>query len=514
MAKTTSKPRKLAHFPKSQPAEPPENGAETAVMEPEAEPQTPFDVETQTDPSAVHPRRGRPPAGAKALTFFERLATITQKEWEDDRAKIKLYRLAPIINRLMSSEHKFVSIYNEPITEERLKVDHGSGRYRLYLNYRAPGQKDVEIDRVELDILDQNFPPKVPPGEWMDDNKNRQWAWAKPPGAPGFHTNGTAPAPAAGPVDPLAAFGTFMDIQDRIESRTQPAAQPAPSAANDLLTQLRLLKEVTQPAPAAPAENPLTLAIQLMTVMNQQRAENPIVDMMRAELQAVREELKEARKTPPPAQKSFMDQLMEMATDDKLDKVKRVMGIFGGGAGEGAGRQARTTPLELAREFISSPMGANIGHGVGSLLSQMMQPKVNGGPPQYPTVLNQQHPNGTVPPVENPEVRIQRIGAAVTRPMLQYFMRNGNGADFAQSMFDMSAEDYVFMRQLGAENIVQRYRQFPEAWNVIQYPINRENEFIEFIRDFCSWNPDEDEGPAPPNNGDDGIVELEEEARS
>ncbi len=416
-----------------------------------------------------------------------------------------MYRLAPIINRLVGSEHKFITIYGEPITEEKIKIDHGSGKYRLYLNFKRPETKEEkELDSVELEILDMKFPPVIPPGEWVDDPRNKQWAWAKPLGAgPNFQNGQQQQAPA---IDPLAAFGTFMDIQDRLREQTPAqASQPAQSPANDLLAQLKLLKEVTQPsAPAAPAKDPLELAISLMTIMNQQRAENPIVDMMRAELQAVREELKEARKTPPAAQKSFMDQLMEMATDDKMDKVKRVMGIFGGG--DGGGRPVRTTPLELAREFISSPMGANIGQGVAVLLTQMMAPKPNGAPPQqYPTVLNQQNPNGTAPPVELPETRIQRIGAQITRPMIAHFMRGGEGQDFAQSMYDMGAEDYVFMRGLGADNIIARYRAFPEAWNYVQAEAGR---FEEYIRAFCTWDPNSDEGPAP-SEGDDGVVDLE-----
>ncbi len=510
MAKTTSKPRKLAHFPKAEPPESPENGTETAVMEPEAEPATPFDEQAPpADPAP--PKRGRPPQGAKAMSFFERLQTITRKEWEGDRAKIKLYRLAPLINRLMSSEHKFVSVYNEPVTEERIKVDHGSGKYRLYLNYTKPGETSVELDRIELDILDQNFPPKIPPGEWMDDNRNRQWAWAKPAGAPGFNSNGQSAAPAAAPVDPLAAFNTFIDIQDRMEERRKPAEQPALAA--------------TAPAPVDPwaaaekilnmrADNPMMAILQEQMKINAAALDAERTRNFQAQ-EAARErehklqmQLLEQKLTG--QGKPFFEQLMEMASDDKTDKIKKVLGLFGGG-GDGPVRAARTTPLELAREFISSPMAANIGQGVGVLLAQMMAPKTNGGPPAaYPTVLNAQNPNGTAPPVEMSEQRIQRIGAQITRPMIAHFMRGGEGADFAQSMFDMGPEDYVFMRGLGAEDILRRYRAFPEAWNYVQAEAGR---FEAYIQAFCTWDPNDDEGPAP-SEGDDGVVDLEQESGS
>ena len=54
---------------------------------------------------------------------------------------------------------------------------------------------------------------------------------------------------------------------------------------------------------------------------------------------------------------------------------------------------------------------------------------------------------------------------------------------------------------------MNRYRQFPPAWAVIA---PKEAAFIEFIREFCSWDPNEDEGPAP--GPDDGVVDLDTEA--
>jgi hypothetical protein len=43
---------------------------------------------------------------------------------------------------------------------------------------------------------------------------------------------------------------------------------------------------------------------------------------------------------------------------------------------------------------------------------------------------------------------------------------------------------------------------------VISY---REQDFIQFITEFCAWTPEEDEGPVPPGNEDDGVVDLEPE---
>jgi hypothetical protein len=90
--------------------------------------------------------------------------------------------------------------------------------------------------------------------------------------------------------------------------------------------------------------------------------------------------------------------------------------------------------------------------------------------------------------------------------LAEYFMKNATGAEWAQAMFDLWPEDYVFMRTLGAENLVNRYRRYPEAWSVIGY---READFVTFIQEFCAWDPNTEEAPAPPANGDDGVVDLD-----
>jgi len=441
----------------------------------------------------------------KTLTFFQRVASIDRADW-GDRAKIKVYRLAPLINRLVGSEHKFVTIYGEPITEEKLKIDHGSGRYRLYLNFKAPQTKDEkELDMVELDILDPAFPPKIPAGEWLDDPRNKQWAWAKPPGA--GQQNGTA-APA--PVDPLAHLNTFMDIQDRIEDRIRPAAA-APAAAAVAVDPWAAAEKILNMR----ADNPMMAILQKQMELNSAAAEAERQRNFQAQ-EAGRErehklqlELMQAKMGG--QGKPFLEQLLELATTDKLEPIKKVFGLFGGG-GEAIGRVARTTALDLARDFISSPAFANIGQGLGMLLTSYATASHTNGngapPPQYPTVLNAQQPNGTIPPVEHPEQRIQRIGATITKPMLTMFMKGGAGSDWAQSMFDVYPEDYVFMAKLGPENIIERYRRFPEAWNAINY---REGDFVEFIKEFCAWDPNTEEGPVPPGDGDDGIVDLEKE---
>src|ERR1035441_5859216 len=64
--------------------------------------------------------------------FFESLRKIALADW-GSRYYLYLYRLEPVIDRLRSGETKYVMRYSEPLDEEKLMQEHGSGRYRLNL---------------------------------------------------------------------------------------------------------------------------------------------------------------------------------------------------------------------------------------------------------------------------------------------------------------------------------------------------------------------------------------------
>jgi hypothetical protein len=225
----------------------------------------------------------------------------------------------------------------------------------------------------------------------------------------------------------------------------------------------------------------------------------------------LQEKLFEVR-TAAPVGKSFLDQALELANNsDKLEPLKKLAGFFGFGGGEPAGRPGRTTGMDILNNLVSGPAGAQLAQGLGhvlmSLPSMFASNPANGQQmPHPPPVVLPTIPAGPPQP-ETPEMRIQRIGEAVTRQMLgEFFMKNATGGDFAASMYNFWPEDTAFLQALGAENLVDRYRRFPQAWAVISY---READFIQFMTEFCQWKPDDDEGPVPPGNGDDGVVDLD-----
>src|SRR5262249_12840599 len=127
--------------------------------------------------------RGRPPKRARgAPNFFERLKDYPSQEWDGGQVVLTLYRLEPITDRTTGGPKPvWVIKYGNPIDEERILLDHGSGRYRLYLNRAEPGRrKTVLIETHEFEIYNPKHAPKIPAGEWVEDPRNKKWAWAHP----------------------------------------------------------------------------------------------------------------------------------------------------------------------------------------------------------------------------------------------------------------------------------------------------------------------------------------------
>jgi hypothetical protein len=484
MAKSIPKRRNLRPFPKTDDVPAADSGTTAAVAEPENETATPFDDMPVKAP-AEEPAPKKIP---RVATFFERMQGFNRKDWDGGRAKVKLYRLAPLINRLVGSEHKFVTIYGEPVTEERIKVDHGSGRYRLYLNYKAPaGSQEKELDMVEIDILDQNYPPKIPPGEWMDDPRNKSWAWAKPKDAPG--TNGSAPAP-----DPLAHLNTFMDIQDRIEERIKPAQQPpaAPTAVDPWAAAERILN--------MRAENPMMAILQQQMADNAKALEAERERAFKSE-QAARErefalqkQLLESKNNTPPA-KGLIEQIVEtVGGDNKVDMLKR---LFNNGSAE-AGPARRTTGLDLARELGGKLFEGPIAEGLGQWIGSLAQRNVNGNghAPMNPAQGNAQPAKGS------PEHLARFIELTVNPALLSHYVRGMSGSDFAAWLADggymdelAQLQNFTHPRipgQRGAQAIVTAYKNTPHMWPTLSS--QGENRFIQFVNEFCAWVPEtEDE---------------------
>jgi len=172
------------------------------------------------------------------------------------------------------------------------------------------------------------------------------------------------------------------------------------------------------------------------------------------------------------------------------------------------------------REVVNSPFGAQLGHGVSNLLTNLVaraeapQPNGMGNQPQ---TLHPAPPNGNGVTHESDQAKIQRIANTVTRVMVgEYFDREMEGGDFASWMFDGYPEDLEFIRKLGADTIVNLYRDHnAQLWQHITFPKDREADFRKFMQEVCSWTvpvDEDEEAPGPKAASADGFEEEESHA--
>lgn len=487
--KTTPKKKNLKPFPM-----PPQPVS--------TEPQTPFEAQPPAEPPKKkkigRPLKGTPP---KHLTFFEKLQQIDPADWSDQRAKVQVYRLAPIIDQLAGgSEFKFITFYHEPLTEQRLKIDQGSGKYRLYLKYTQPGGREQEVDKVDIAILDMNYPPRIPPGTWMDHPKNAEWAWAKPPGAglPGYGYQQPQQQPQ--PVNPLLEgikLGNEIRRDAREELKTaepqQHQATAAPTAPDPFDTAAKIM--------AMRSNDPM------VTILSQQLKDMAIAaEAGRQREFELQKELRQqandrAAQQPAPAPpKSLMDQLTEIS-----DGYSKLKGLFGGGSSEAKEPQILTTKIggglavvrEILPQIIDSDLGKGLGQWLASLAFRNQQPAANGQPAAQP------HPNGTVQPQpQQPEtgenVLVQFMATNLLGPLDEYFFApESTGDQLAAWLYNgypsqlQAIQKFSHSRMPGLVGAPALHGLLK---NTTLWPklAPHETRLSQFLTAFCAWKPDDD----------------------
>ena len=494
------------------------------VAEPQEEDKSPAEAPTEAAPPPPTPslppkKTAKDKDGPTAdPNFFQRLKSIPMNDW-GSRVYLYLYVLEPLCNLKQSGGKSYLNRYSEPVQDEhQIMLEYGSGRYRLMLaQNKVSPEGSNEIARHEFEIMNKNYPPTIPRAAWINDSRNAKWE-AMLPKEP---QAGSATA-ASTIVEAMKMVG---DIRRDVREELDPG-EPTQTRTSEVLDTMRAAKELfgapTSATTATPPADPFDTAAKIMAM----RANDPMMAVMMELLknantanEASRQreyELLKAQTNPAPA-KTIVDQLLEIATN--AEKLKPLKEIFGFGAEAVVTRASRTTGMDILNNLVSGPAGAALAQGIGQLLmaapSMLAGNPANALPMQPPPVLQPQVQTGPPPP-ENPEQRINRIGAMWTRPLIsEFFMKNAPGDVFAESMWDVAPDDYVFLKSFGAENLVDRYRRFPQAWTAISYRpptspgVTSEQEFIKFMEAFCAWEPPKDEVEQT-QAATDGVEDLDD----
>ena len=466
--------------------EPPES-------EPDESPASPTVVTQTADAEELAKRRGPGATKAPAVGFMHRLKQYDAAEWEN-QLLIYMYRLAPITDRLATgNQTKFIAKLNEPIDEDYILKNQlwgGSGKYRLTLNRREPGKGDRIIDQVELEIENPQYPPVVPEGEWVEDPRNKRWAWARK----------TKPEAAVAP-NPMATVQEALTIAETMQRITSPPK-------DQMLTSKDLVELITKTQIANDPAKLIATASTLLEMAKPAPVEakpDPSIALLTAELQAARTEAAAARDREFKLMERLLDKQNTPATDpgeqltktlDLIGKVKQHFGDDGGGEG----RSSRMSGWqEMLTPFLEQ-LAPYAGTFMNRLLTMPSGPPANAAarPPsqQPPAQPGQPAQEATMQP--NPAM--QAIITEIAPEMLNC-LNNGDGGEV---FGDWIIARYGSMgiqiaRSIGKEGILNIVRANPQLWPQIQ-PI--EARFATFADEFLAWTPaaedDEPDEPSPP----------------
>ena len=480
---------------------------------PEVVTETPFDEPTPVESAPAAAAEPIPPKKARGRqsqtaqgSFWQRLMAIPKEEWESKRSYLYLYLMEPFVNIKTEGEAGYLSKLYEPIEPDFIMNRWGSGKYFARLKHRVPGQNgDTDVDKLTFEIVNPAYPPKLPRKMWEHDPRNERWLSMLPKESDGKQTTAAETA---------QLFQTFLQMKDSFSEGTE--QQDATSQLETTVNIASRLMEMAKPKEAAPPADPWDAASKILNM----RSDNPVVDMMREELKAIREELKEERTEARRLQQQLFEGKNKTAEEQKpktlveqLNELKALRETFAGVIETGAkSRMSGTLEFfsEVVPKLVESPLMVGLGN---FLMSKAMQPSlpmqqpmngVNGTQAQRP----QQPANGQQPQQATAEQELLQFVHFVTPSMLRYLEGEQDGGSFAESVYFMFPDKLPILQTLthpslpnlsGAPVVIAFYKMSP-YWNRIQL---HEARFTQFIQDFCKWRPDEGEDgkQAQPVNG-------------
>ena len=265
-----------------------------------------------------------PPAGEEGgddPDFFEWLRTLPKADW-NEQLFMYLYRTSPPIDLGKKGEWK-IEKFARPITSQEILELHGSGKYKIMLDRWNPQTGHTSIVRIHyFEIMNLQYPPRVPYGPWIDKPENALWLWAKPAlleqlkAAP---ANGTA-------TGPRAEGDLFKAAVEAVKSLRPDVGHAEQATLTQMVinTMEKANEKVLQMA------NPATMltmvdSIIKATASKETTAGSEVMKLVTSQLDALRTELSEERKfnrellakittsgTAGGQAKSFKDELLDM----------------------------------------------------------------------------------------------------------------------------------------------------------------------------------------------------------
>jgi hypothetical protein len=333
-----------------------------------------------------------------------------------------VHRCGPKIDRAAAGKPIAIAKLARRFDLDDILKEFGSGHYRFDVVKRnprpGPGEKTQERIRQEyVDIINPDFPPRVPLGDWINDPENDMWRWAEEPlkfqraqSQARIKTFEDMPAAGNGTNDAAGIFNTILEGVKTL----RPEQGDNTGLASQLLGMVLKNQEAMQ-ALNDPAKQLATLKTLLDSLQPKQPEGESLTMMMlgffKEQTAALREEIKEMRSQP---RKSMVEELKELG--GAMAEIAPALGYSKRGA-----PNSNPNPGGNGTDWGNVAMQAleKIGPYVPAIVQSFTQPRPApqpqqpGAPPQQAAIpAPPAQPNPGAEPVPNvaPE-QVDRIRA-------------------------------------------------------------------------------------------------------
>lgn len=461
----------------------------------ETQPDEEADTEPATEPEPAKRRPGRPSKNDPPVMRSGIINRINNLEsWEATR--VYVYRWEPFTDRKIGGRQSVaVKRYEGPFDEQDMLEDAGlgSGVYELVVNRTDPQTRQRRIiDSGMVKLFNMKFPPRIPKGEWVDDERNKDWEWAR-----NICDKTEAPAPVSviAPPDPLIEL-----LRDQIRSQNERLSEmhremreqqnkKDPNEQTILTVLLQKVLEKPAPPPPPPAD--------------------PVRDMMVAFMMKQLEAKAEPVKVPDP------DEALERALRLQEKLEERTGGKGAAARSRMSGNQEMIAELVKSAAPMVGPILNLVAMNAAQNKAQQQQPQQ--GPPMLPPQFTPQAPPPITPtappptpqqpqqqprPANGPQLVKTPTVEAFTEAVIDHLTRGKTGYDLGDWYLSEYGEDeFTDIRTEGKGKLIEDLRSQPHSWAKIE-GYHEAGTLDAMIKEFVTWEPDseddEEEDDAPP----------------
>lgn len=406
--------------------------------------------------------------------FFVLLSEIPDAEWP--KSLVYVWRRDPFTDNTNGGrEPKYIDVINRAVSELNIKEEHGSGTYKLQLN-----TNDKYVSHTILTIEDPKFPPHVPPGDWFQHPRNKKWLTWKPLVEKWWTEN----LKQLAGVVPASSNGEALQELTRLVS--QLANNPRPNESDGLskvLITWALQQTADERKAGRDSDSPGKIAELIRAVKDlmpppapppvaAEKKDDPMMAFVLAQLTRLQE-----------SNDRLVAKMLEQKTDQanplsQVETMAKLISTVSGIVQPAAPKEPWVEVVEnLGPGLVAAADKFATGMAIRNAMprppqpQQPLQPQPQAPPQPQPQIIPAQAEpvtNPAEPPaMDNQELSILFQVAALAANALNLGMDGEQFADqicykFGQAVYDQ------FIANVPKESLLDKFKQVPEAWQLLQ----------------------------------------------